>query len=33
MKSIELATDKIYQHLNLNPKGRLIYVGAGTQEE
>jgi N-acetylmuramic acid 6-phosphate etherase len=30
MKSIEIATDKIYQHLNLNPKGRLIYVGAGT---
>ena len=29
-KSIEVATDKIYQHLNLNPKGRLIYVGAGT---
>ena len=29
-KSIETATDKIYQHLNLNPKGRLIYVGAGT---
>lgn len=29
-KSIEIATDKIYQHLNLNPKGRLIYVGAGT---
>ena len=30
MKSIEIATDKIYKHLNLNPKGRLIYVGAGT---
>ena len=30
MKSIELATEKIYQHLILNPKGRLIYVGAGT---
>ena len=29
-KSIEIATNKIYQHLNLNPKGRLIYVGAGT---
>ena len=29
-KSIEIATDKIYQHLNLNPKGRQIYVGAGT---
>ncbi|MDA9165689.1 N-acetylmuramic acid 6-phosphate etherase [Alphaproteobacteria bacterium] len=29
-KSIEIAIDKIYQHLNLNPKGRLIYVGAGT---
>ena len=29
-KSIEIETDKIYQHLNLNPKGRLIYVGAGT---
>ena len=29
-KSIEIASDKIYQHLNLNPKGRLIYVGAGT---
>ena len=29
-RSIEIATDKIYQHLNLNPKGRLIYVGAGT---
>ena len=29
-KSIEIATDKIYQHLNLNAKGRLIYVGAGT---
>ena len=30
MKSIEMATNKIYQHLNLNQKGRLIYVGAGT---
>ncbi|MDA9806221.1 N-acetylmuramic acid 6-phosphate etherase [Alphaproteobacteria bacterium] len=29
-KSIEIASDKIYQHLILNPKGRLIYVGAGT---
>lgn len=29
-KSIEIASNKIYQHLNLNPKGRLIYVGAGT---
>ena len=29
-KSIEIATEKIFQHLNLNPKGRLIYVGAGT---
>lgn len=29
-KSIEIAIDKIYQHLNLNSKGRLIYVGAGT---
>jgi N-acetylmuramic acid 6-phosphate etherase len=29
-KSLEIATDKIYQHLNLYPKGRLIYVGAGT---
>ena len=29
-KSIEIATDKIYQHLNQNPKGRLIYAGAGT---
>ena len=30
MKSIETATETIYQHLILNPKGRLIYVGAGT---
>ena len=30
VKSIEIASDKIYQHLNLNSKGRLIYVGAGT---
>ena len=29
-KSIELAINKIYKHLTLNPKGRLIYVGAGT---
>ena len=29
-QSIEIATNKIYQHLNTNPKGRLIYVGAGT---
>ncbi len=29
-KSIEIATNEIYQHLNINPKGRLIYVGAGT---
>ena len=29
-KSIEIATNKIYQHLNTNPQGRLIYVGAGT---
>ena len=28
--SIEVATNKIYQHLKINPKGRLIYVGAGT---
>ena len=30
VKSIEIATEKIYEHLNLNPNGRLIYVGAGT---
>ena len=30
IKSIEIASDKIYEHLNLNPKGRLIYAGAGT---
>lgn len=30
MGSIERAIDQIYQHLSLNPKGRLIYVGAGT---
>ena len=29
-KSIEIATNKIYQHLTTNPNGRLIYVGAGT---
>jgi len=29
-KSIEIASDNIYRHLNLNLKGRLIYVGAGT---
>ncbi|MDC6451705.1 N-acetylmuramic acid 6-phosphate etherase [Alphaproteobacteria bacterium] len=29
-KSIELAVNKIYEHLTLHPKGRLIYVGAGT---
>ena len=29
-KSIEIATNKIYHHLNINSKGRLIYVGAGT---
>ena len=29
-KSIEFATLKIYEHLKLNPKGRLIYAGAGT---
>ncbi|MDA7579132.1 N-acetylmuramic acid 6-phosphate etherase [Alphaproteobacteria bacterium] len=30
MKSIEIATDKIYEHLKSSPKGRLIYAGAGT---
>ena len=30
IKSIELAIEAIYQHLKLNSKGRLIYVGAGT---
>ena len=30
MKSIEIATDKIYEHLKSNSKGRLIYAGAGT---
>ena len=29
-KSIEIVSNKIYQHLMQNPKGRLIYVGAGT---
>jgi len=29
-KSIELAINQIYEHLILNTKGRLIYVGAGT---
>ena len=29
-ESIEIAIEKIYKHLILNPKGRLIYVGAGT---
>jgi N-acetylmuramic acid 6-phosphate etherase len=29
-KSIELAIKKIYEHLTLNPYGRIIYVGAGT---
>ncbi len=30
MKSIEIATDKIYEHLKSTSKGRLIYAGAGT---
>ena len=30
IKSIEHAIEAIYKHLMLNPKGRLIYVGAGT---
>ena len=30
IKSIELAINQIYDHLVLNTKGRLIYVGAGT---
>ncbi len=30
IESIETSSNKIYQHLNKNPKGRLIYVGAGT---
>ena len=29
-KSIELSINKIYEHLILNPNGRIIYVGAGT---
>jgi N-acetylmuramic acid 6-phosphate etherase len=29
-KSIEFAINKIYDHLMLNTKGRLIYAGAGT---
>ena len=29
-KSIEFAINQIYEHLTLNTKGRLIYVGAGT---
>ncbi len=29
-KSIENVIEAIYKHLILNPKGRLIYVGAGT---
>ena len=29
-KSINFSTNKIYEHLMLNLKGRLIYVGAGT---
>lgn len=29
-KSIEFAINKIYDHLMLNTKGRLVYVGAGT---
>ena len=30
IKSIELAINKIVQHLNLHQTGRLIYLGAGT---
>ena len=30
MKSIEMVTDKIYEHLKSSSKGRLIYAGAGT---
>ena len=30
IKSIEVAINQIYDHLVLNTKGRLIYVGAGT---
>ncbi|OUU24564.1 MAG: hypothetical protein CBB97_11470 [Candidatus Endolissoclinum sp. TMED37] len=29
-KSIEVSINKIYEHLILNPTGRLIYTGAGT---
>ena len=29
-KSIEVTSSKIYEHLILNPKGRLVYSGAGT---
>ena len=29
-KSIEFAINKIYEHLMINPNGRLVYVGAGT---
>lgn len=29
-KSIEVTSNKIYEHLMLNPKGRLVYSGAGT---
>ena len=29
-KSIEQAINKIYEHLEINIKGRLVYVGAGT---
>ena len=30
IKSINFAIDGIYEHLRLNSRGRLIYVGAGT---
>lgn len=29
-KFIEVASNKIFEHLTLNPKGRLVYSGAGT---
>lgn len=29
-KSIEFSINKIYEHLKFNPKGRLVYVGAGS---
>jgi len=29
-KSIEISINKIFEHLMINPMGRLIYVGAGT---